>query len=113
MLRQVDWLVRQAGAEDYEWTPEAGSKQPCRITLYPGQPFTFAGLWESWSKADQVVGSCTIIVTNSNELTRDIHDRMPDILDPADYDAWLDGSAGVHCCLYRRGGAVLVHEQLG
>ena len=41
-----------------------------------------------------MVESCTIIVTNANNLTKDIHDRMPVILDPKDYDGWLDGTAG-------------------
>jgi putative SOS response-associated peptidase YedK len=78
----------------YEWKAEDGGKQPYRITLAPEQPFSFAGLWEHWEKGEKVVESCTIIVTSANELTRDIHDRMPVILDPADYDAWLDSSAG-------------------
>ena len=33
-------------------------------------------------------------MTDANELTKDIHGRMPVILDPADYDAWLDGTDG-------------------
>jgi putative SOS response-associated peptidase YedK len=79
----------------YEWKKQKdGSKQPYRITLKPEQPFSFAGLWEHWEKDDKVVESCTIIVTDANELTKDIHGRMPVILDPADYDAWLDGSDG-------------------
>lgn len=41
-----------------------------------------------------MIESCTIIVTDANDLTRDIHGRMPVILDSGDYDAWLDGSDG-------------------
>ena len=68
----------------YEWKkPEDGSKQPYRITLDPEQPFSFAGLWEHWEKDNKVIESCTIIVTDANELTKDIHGRMPVILDPA------------------------------
>ena len=78
----------------YEWKPEGGVKQPYRITLDPEQPFSCAGLWEHWEKEGKVVESCTIIVTNANDLTKDIHDRMPVILDPKDYDGWLDGTAG-------------------
>ena len=77
----------------YEWKKlEDGSKQPYRITLKPEQPFSFAGLWEHWEKDDKMIESCTIIVTDANTLTKDIHGRMPVILDPADYDAWLDGT---------------------
>lgn len=79
----------------YEWKKlEDGSKQPYRIALAPEQPFSFAGLWERWEKQDKVIESCTIIVTNANDLTGYIHERMPVILDPADYDRWLDGTVG-------------------
>jgi len=80
----------------YEWKKlEDGTKQPYRITLKPEQPFSFAGLWEHWEKDNKVIESCTIIVTDANELTKDIHGRMPVILDPADYESWLGGSADV------------------
>src|SRR5512135_603654 len=50
-----------------------------------------AGLWEHWvSPAGEAPESGCIIVTDANELTRPIHNRMPVILDPADWDAWLD-----------------------
>jgi putative SOS response-associated peptidase YedK len=78
----------------FEWKAEASGKQPYRVTLDPEQPFSFAGLWERWERDARIVESCTIIVTEANELSRDIHDRIPVILDPADYDAWLDSSAG-------------------
>ena len=38
--------------------------------------------------------SCTIIVTGANTLTRPIHDRMPVLLDKADIESWLNGTAG-------------------
>ena len=37
-----------------------------------------------------MIESCTIIVTDANALVRTIHDRMPVILAPEDYAAWLD-----------------------
>ena len=50
-----------------------------------------AGLWEHWLGSDgSEIASCTIIVTDANALLTPIHDRMPVILDSADYDAWLD-----------------------
>jgi len=39
---------------------------------------------------DLPLESCTIITTDANELARQVHDRMPVILDLPDYDAWLD-----------------------
>ncbi len=55
-----------------------------------GCTVAFAGLWERWAGPEgDVIESFTIIVTNANELLRPIHDRMPVILDPADYALWL------------------------
>jgi len=54
------------------------------------RPFAFAGLWEHWKRDDQEIESCTIIVTEANEVLKPIHDRMPVILSPEDYDVWLD-----------------------
>lgn len=77
----------------YEWQARPGSKakQPFFIALRDRQPMAFAGLWESWCGPDgAAVESCAIIVTGANELMRPIHDRMPVILKPGVWDAWLD-----------------------
>jgi putative SOS response-associated peptidase YedK len=78
----------------YEWqrTGTRGKdKQPFHIHRVDRQPFAFAGLWETWSAPDgSEVESCTIITTEPNELLATIHDRMPVILEPEDYDLWLD-----------------------
>ena len=75
----------------YEWQKQAGGKQPMYIQLKDGQPFAFAGLWETWrpGKDEPVVASCTIITTSPNDLMAGIHDRMPVILKREDYTAWL------------------------
>lgn len=76
----------------YEWRKEPqGSKTPMFITLKSGQPFAFAGLWETWHSphGDELL-SCTIITTTPNDLVRPIHDRMPVILPEDAYEAWLD-----------------------
>lgn len=41
------------------------------------EPFGFAGIWEHWAREGESVDSCAIIVTEANELTKPIHDRMP------------------------------------
>lgn len=74
----------------YEWRQEGGGKQPYRFTMR-GEVFSFAGLWDSWKGPDgKIIESATIIVTDANDLVRPIHDRMPVIIDPADYEFWLD-----------------------
>jgi putative SOS response-associated peptidase YedK len=75
----------------YEWTPAKGGKQPYRITLKDGGLFALAGLWEHWAGKDETIDSFTIVVTEANELLAPIHDRMPVILAPDEYEAWLRG----------------------
>jgi putative SOS response-associated peptidase YedK len=75
----------------YEWHPQPdGHKQPYFIHLADNQPFAFAGIWEHWERDGKTLESCSIIVTEANELMRPIHERMPVILPPATYDQWMD-----------------------
>lgn len=79
----------------YEWFGKAGSKQPYYFHLPSGEPFAFAGLYEIWEDRESPPGagpykSCTIITTEASESVKDIHNRMPLILKPEAYDAWLD-----------------------
>lgn len=73
----------------YEWQSIGGAKQPWRITMKDGAPFAMAGLWERWEKGDMPVETFAIIVTSGNAVTRPIHDRMPVILHPDTWEAWL------------------------
>ena len=59
------------------------------------EPFAFAGLWEFCRLAGQETLSAAIIVGEPNPLAAKIHDRMPVILEPDDYDRWLDASTGI------------------
>jgi putative SOS response-associated peptidase YedK len=74
----------------YEWKKLNGKKQPYYIRLQDDQPFAFAALWEHRERGGDLIDSCTILTTDANELVGSIHDRMPVILDPGDYDLWLD-----------------------
>ncbi len=76
----------------YEWRKETGKiKTPMYIRIESGQPFAFAGLWESWQPASgEAILSCTIITTTPNALLEKIHHRMPVILRGQDYALWLD-----------------------
>jgi putative SOS response-associated peptidase YedK len=75
----------------YEWKKAGGIKFPYCFTLVDDSIFAFAGLWERWrNPAGEPIESCTILTTEPNELAREIHDRMPVILSPEDYELWLD-----------------------
>jgi putative SOS response-associated peptidase YedK len=75
----------------YEWKQESGRKQPVYIYMKDREPFAFAGLWERWvGEEAEFIESCTILTTEPNDLLEPIHNRMPVILDPTQYDLWLD-----------------------
>jgi putative SOS response-associated peptidase YedK len=77
----------------YEWreVPGARSRQPYFIRHTDGRSFAFAGLWEPRIDADlEAEGTCTILTTEPNRTVAPLHDRMPVILSPDDYQRWLD-----------------------
>ena len=78
----------------YEWKGEKGNKQPYYVSIPSGEPFSFAGLWETWTDKEtgeeSVYKSCTIITTAASESIREIHHRMPAILDPEFHEKWLN-----------------------
>lgn len=75
----------------YEWQRRDKRKQPYYFRVGAGELFAFAGLWEHWQNAaGDEIESCTIVTTDPNDLMQSIHDRMPVILHPQDYDRWLD-----------------------
>jgi len=76
----------------YEWKKIEDGKQPYAIALTDRKLMALAGLWESWrSRATgERVRSFTIVTTTPNELCAELHNRMPVILAPEAWPAWLD-----------------------
>jgi putative SOS response-associated peptidase YedK len=84
-LVPADWF--------YEWKKLDGkNRQPYAIAMKNKEPFAFAGLWDRWkdSATGQTLETYTIITTDPNAVTESLHDRMPVILRPRDYQRWLD-----------------------
>lgn len=76
----------------YEWKGSKGNKQAYAIYPLNDFYFGFAGLWEKNNDLE----TFTIITTEANDLMREIHQRMPVILDVDDYDDWLqEGNYGL------------------
>jgi putative SOS response-associated peptidase YedK len=74
-----------------EWTSgKGGPKTPHFFRLKGGEPFAFAGLYEEWGRGDEALKTCALLTTDANTLGAKVHGRMPVILDPADYEMWLD-----------------------
>jgi putative SOS response-associated peptidase YedK len=78
----------------WEWKKGTTGKEPYAV-LPAEPPFAFAGLWDRWRdpNTQEVVRSCTIITCPANEMLAPIHDRMPVILDRADWGRWLGDEA--------------------
>ena len=75
----------------FEWRKhEDGTKQAYAVALSTGDPMAVAGLWEGWKQPDGIwLKTFTIITTEANEKQALVHHRMPVILPPAVWDAWL------------------------
>ncbi|MGH9416432.1 MAG: SOS response-associated peptidase [Terriglobales bacterium] len=65
----------------YEWKAEGKRKQPWFVHRAGDGMFAFAGLWTG--------AACTIVTTEPVPLLKELHNRMPAMLAPADYAGWL------------------------
>jgi putative SOS response-associated peptidase YedK len=82
----------------YEWRrhrdPATGRilrSEPFAVRRSDGEPLAMAGIWAGWRDPQTAARlyTCSILTTDPNELVARLHDRMPVVLDPADWDAWL------------------------
>jgi putative SOS response-associated peptidase YedK len=102
-LRRRRCLIPADGFYEWQQPGAAGSasagrgkKQPYYIHFRDDRPFAFAGLWESWTAKDSrppdrlTIESCAIVTTSASHALASLHDRMPVILAPGDYQLWLD-----------------------
>ena len=89
----------------YEWRrerdPATGKtlrSEPFAVRHTDGEPLAFAGLWSIWRNPETTARlyTCSIVTTDPNDLVARVHDRMPVILDPGDWDAWLADATPAH-----------------
>lgn len=75
----------------YEWREvEKGKKQPFHIQPQNQAFLPLAGVWEVWKKGEREILSCSVLTCEPNQTMSAIHDRMPVILEQADWEQWLD-----------------------
>ena len=77
----------------FEWQKrETGGKVPHYLHGAAGSPLALAGLWASWHdpETEERLVTCTILTTTPNDFVKKIHDRMPVLLPPENWDRWLD-----------------------
>lgn len=75
----------------FEWRSSKGARQPYAIGMRDGAPFGLAGIWENWKHPEtgEWLRTFAIITVSANSLVGQIHDRMPAVLRPQDYERWL------------------------
>jgi len=79
----------------FEWKSETGGKQPYFIAAKNRELISLAGLWERWDKRpEQPLETFTILTTEANPLVAELHNRMPVIISPQSFDAWLNPLTG-------------------
>ncbi len=77
----------------YEWKAGGVRKQPYYIHAKSGAPLAFAGLWETWTGPNgEELETAAIVTTAANRTLAAIHDRMPVIVAPEQFDLWLDNA---------------------
>ncbi len=88
-FRQRRCLVPADGF--YEWAKVGKARHPWYFRRSDGAPFALAGLWERWrAPGGEALETFTILTTDANEVVAPVHPRMPVILPPQAYEAWLD-----------------------
>jgi putative SOS response-associated peptidase YedK len=78
----------------YEWKKGEGKERfPMCIRMKDESPFMLAGVYSIWKdEDDREHPSFSVITTEPNQLMADIHNRMPVILPPENFEEWLDSS---------------------
>jgi putative SOS response-associated peptidase YedK len=75
----------------YEWANRGDFRQPYWIAPADGGLWGIAGLWERWIDSSGArLETCALLTTAANAQIAELHDRMPAILAPDAYAAWLD-----------------------
>jgi putative SOS response-associated peptidase YedK len=74
----------------YEWQAGGARKQPYYIRAKSGRPLAFGGLWETWIGPNgEELETAAIVTTTASRTLQSIHDRMPVIVPPEQFDLWL------------------------
>lgn len=78
----------------FEWAQDATPKQPFAVALRDGAPMAVAGLWEGWQQPDGTwLRTYSVITCAAAGRQALLHPRMPVILPPEDWPAWLGENA--------------------
>jgi putative SOS response-associated peptidase YedK len=78
----------------YEWQARGkNAKQPYAVMPKDGSLIAFAGLWETWHGPDgSEIDTAAIVTTDASNPLMPIHERMPVVLAPEDFEKWLSAA---------------------
>lgn len=89
LARKPEWRCLIPVTAFAEAEGEKGAKTRTWFTVKDQPMFAWAGLWRVSAEWGPVYSGA---MTDCNETIRPVHDRMPVILHPDEYDLWLHGS---------------------
>ena len=94
-FRSAFWSRRCLVPADgwFEWVREGDAKSPRFLSMANGSIASFAALWERWKGEGDTVESFTILTTEAPPAIAHDHARQPAIVDPNQFDDWLDPNA--------------------
>lgn len=74
----------------YEWQVLPDGKQPYAVARADGAVMALAGLWEGWRGPDgETIRTYAVVTTTAVDALGHLHERMPVVLEAADWAAWL------------------------
>ena len=87
-VRERRCLIAATGF--YEWKREKGEKPlPWFVTRADGEPMVFGGVWQDWAREEAALTGFAIVTTGTNADMEPVHDRLPLIVERADWPLWL------------------------
>lgn len=71
----------------YEWSKD---RKVHHIALHNQEIFSLGVIWEFWTQGEMKLITFSIITQEANKQMKDIHERMPLIINQKDYNDWLN-----------------------
>jgi putative SOS response-associated peptidase YedK len=86
----------------YEWRDDPDGKTPFAVARIDGEPVVFGGIWERWrSPEGEELRTFATITTEANKQLAGVQERMPVIIERADWPTWLGEAEGDPVSLLR------------
>ncbi len=83
----------------YEWKTIGKKKWPYYFHMANHEVMPFAAVWDTWKSPNGTIESAAILTVPANDLVKPLHERMPAILRPDQFEAWLISSAESAECI--------------